>query len=172
MEVKMKRNIYFLGLVLLGSLARLLPHPPNFTPTGALAFFGGNKISNKWIALLVPLAILFLSDAILGWHKTMPFVYGSFVLTALLGKRLGSSLKSRAGGLLLSSLIFFVISNFGVWLTSGMYPHTTSGFFLCYAAALPFLRNEVVSTLVYGFAFFVIASLIEKKALKTASVPS
>ncbi len=158
----MKKNLSYLGLIVLGSVARILPHPPNFTPTGALAFFSGNKIANRLIALAIPLGILITSDLIKGWHATMPFVYGSFAVTVMLGKLFSQSTRSRFAGLLLSSVIFFVVTNFGTWLVDGMYPHTLAGLGICYAAAIPFFRNELAATLFYGSAFFALAALLEK----------
>ncbi|MBI2069700.1 MAG: hypothetical protein HYT79_03780 [Elusimicrobia bacterium] len=158
----MKSNIYYLGLIALGAVARVLPHPPNFTPTGAIAFFGGNKLTNKWAAFLAPLAILALSDLVIGLHGTLPFVYASFLITVALGRIMGSSNAGRVLGLGLSSAIFFIISNFGVWLGSGMYPHTGGGLWSCYLAALPFFRNELAANFLYGGAFFLAAGLIEK----------
>lgn len=157
-----KLNFYYLGLILMGAMARLVPHPPNFTPTGALGFFAGNKIANRWLALGVPLGILALSDIVIGWHATLPFVYVSFLMSVVLGQKLGSSARGKALGLLASSVIFFIVSNFGVWLTSGMYLKTLSGLGVCYAAALPFFRNELAATFIYGLAFFTLADWLEK----------
>lgn len=167
-----KLNSYYLGLILMGAMARLIPHPPNFTPTGALAFFAGNKILNRWLALGVPLTVLALSDLLLGWHDTLLFVYVSFLITVVLGQKFGSSVRGKALGLLASSAIFFVVSNFGVWLTSSMYPKTASGLGLCYIAALPFFRNELAANFIYGFAFFAIAAWMEKKATVPALAQS
>lgn len=157
-----KQNISYIGLILLGAIARLLPHAPNFTPTGSIAFFGGSKLS-KPLAYLIPLAILAASDLIIGWHTTMLYVYGSFLVTVALGQWLRGSTAKTFAGLALSSVIFFFITNFGVWLGSGMYPQNASGLAACYIAALPFLANDFAATLIYGGAFFAAASLIEKK---------
>ncbi|MBI4669057.1 MAG: hypothetical protein HY747_07700 [Elusimicrobia bacterium] len=165
-----KANRYYLGIVILGAAARIIPHPPNFTPTGAIAFFSGSKIINRWIALCVPLAIMILSDAFIGWHQTMPFVYGSFLLCVLLGQRLGQGNVGRLAGLGLSSVVFFITTNLGVWLVSGMYPHTAGGLAACYWAAIPFFRNELAANLIYGGAFYAAAHLIEKRGLAKSEV--
>lgn len=157
-----KLDLFYFGLIILGAAARLAPHPPNFTPTGALAFFAGNKISG-WRAFLFPLAILAISDAFWGWHSLLPLVYASFALTTLLGRRMGQSWPARLAGLSLGSIIFFVITNLGVWAFSNMYPQTGEGLAACYAAALPFFRNELAANFLYGSAFYAAASLIEKK---------
>ncbi len=157
------------AMILAGAVARVLPHAPNFTPTGALAFYSGSKMSLK-AALSISLGILFLSDLVLGWHSTMFFVYAGFALTALLGHALkDTGTAGKISGLAASSLLFFVTTNFGVWLTSGMYPHSLAGLSACYVAALPFLSNELLSTMLYGGAFFGASKMIEH-ALKARGV--
>ncbi|MBI4370251.1 MAG: hypothetical protein HY547_08490, partial [Elusimicrobia bacterium] len=158
-----KLSVLYAGLVLLGALARILPHPPNFTPTGAMAFFAGNKIKNRLLGILIPLGILALSDIVRGWHSTLLFVYGSFVITWALGRFLGSSAMGRSMGLAASSLIFFALSNLGVWLTTSLYPHTMSGLALCYGAALPFLTNELAANVLFGGAFYAVAGAVERR---------
>ena len=128
-----------------------------------MAFFSGNKMAGIW-AYALPMIILLASDAILGWHSTMLFVYAGFFAATWLGRRCGTSRAGRLGGLGLSSAIFFTVSNLGVWLVSGMYPHNLAGLATCYAVALPFLFNEMAATMLYGTAFFWAASWIEKKA--------
>ena len=157
-----KRNVYYLGLVVLGVVARFLPHPPNFTPTGAIAFFSGSKLRGP-MAYLIPLLILAISDLVFGWHSTMLYVYCSFLVTVALGRRLQGSNVIKGTGLALSSVLFFAVTNFGVWFGSGFYPASAAGLLACYTAALPFFFNELASTLLYGGAFFFIASYIEKK---------
>lgn len=157
-----KLDLFYMGLMILGAAARIIPHPPNFTPTGALAFFSGSKI-NGWRAYLIPLGILALADAWIGWHSALPFVYASFLLTTWLGRSLGQSWSGRLAGLGLSSVIFFIVTNFGVWALSGMYPLSPAGLSACYLAALPFFRNEIAANFLYGAAFYAAASLVEKK---------
>src|SRR6266404_7587596 len=109
------RLIVILCLILAAAVSRLIPHPPNLTSVTAVALFGGAYLSYKWMAFLVPLAALFLSDMILGLYPHMEFVYGSFALVVCLGLLLQKKRTPLriAGAAFTSSLLFFVITNFG-----------------------------------------------------------
>lgn len=143
------------GLILIGIIARLLPHPANFAPISALALFSGAYLSKK-NALIIPLIAMFISDIFLGFHTTMPFVYLSFILIALLGQTQSNKIKfTNILALSLSgSLLFFIITNFGVWATTHIYGHTLQGLIDCYTLAIPFYRNTLLGDLVYTGAFF------------------
>jgi hypothetical protein len=162
------RFVALVGVTLAAAATRLLPHPPNVTPLFAMALFGGATFGNRIAAFAVPLAAMFLSDLALGLlfygtavFASMPFVYASFVLTVLLGcwvRRRRCSPVAIAGAALASSILFFLVSNFGVWLQWPLYPRTLEGLVACYIAAIPFFRNalagDAVCTLVLfgGFA--------------------
>lgn len=156
-------------MILLAALSRLLPHPPNFAPIGGMALFGAAYYTRKAWAYLIPIAAMWLSDLILNnlvyaqyfdgfvWlTPTWMFTFGSFALIVLMGTF--TLRKVRVPQLLFSALgastIFFAVSNFGVWLTSGMYPHTWAGLSACYAAAIPFFQNTVLGDLVYSATLF------------------
>ncbi len=142
-------------IILFALVLRLLPHAPNVAPIGAMALFGGAYL-NKRYALVVPLVALFISDYFLGFHRTMPFVYGSFLLTGYIGLRLRNN-KSALNVLaasLISSLLFFIITNFGVWGVSGLYPKTLTGLAQAYYFAIPFFRNTIIGDLLYTGLFF------------------
>ena len=151
------------AITLTAAIARLLPHPPNFTPIGAMALFSGVYFVRKQTALIVPLAAMFLSDVVLGmtlyghaiW-KPMPFVYISFALTVWLGRIIRSKPNpSRiAAATLAGSLLFFIISNFGVWVNWDFYPKTLDGLMACYIAAIPFFRNMLAANVVYTVVLF------------------
>lgn len=151
------------GVVLAAAGARLLPHPPNVTPVAALALFSGAYFANKKAAFAVPLAAMLLSDLVLGLVRygaailpAMPFVYGSFALTVCLGlllRRRRSPLAIGAAALA-GSVLFFVLSNFGVWLRWDFYPKTLEGLARCYVAAIPFFRNTLAGDLVYVVFLF------------------
>lgn len=148
--------MYALVIVLVAS-ARLLPHPPDFTPVGALGLFAGARASGKY-AWLVPVAALLVSDALIGFYSpvVMACVYGGFAVTAGLGGVLLRRRQSavRVGlGALVGSLAFFTLSNFGCWL-AGMYPHTLGGLARCYVMALPFYRNSLLGDLIWSAALF------------------
>lgn len=144
------------GMILAAAASRLIPHPPNFTPIAAMALFGGACFSNQRAAFFVPLAGLFLSDLVLGLHALMPVVYGSFALTVCLGfwLRRQPSAWRVAGAAVASALLFFALTNFGVWALGSLYPKTAGGLVQCYVAAIPFFRNTLLSNLLYsGFLF-------------------
>jgi hypothetical protein len=142
-------------IVIFAAVLRLLPHPANVAPIAGMALFGGTYI-NRGFALLAPLIALFISDIFLGFHKTIPFVYGSFLLTGLLGLWLRK--HKNFGNIVLvtlaSSLLFFLITNFGVWLVGGIYPHTLEGLVRCYSLAIPFFRNTLLGDMFYTGALF------------------
>ena len=143
------------GLLVFGILSRLVPHPWNVTPVMAIALFGGATLPKGW-ALWLPLAIVGISDGLIGWHVTVPFTWGAVLLTSLLGWWLRA--RRSAGrvlvGTLAGSVLFFLVSNFGVWLVGGLYPRTADGFWSCYVAALPFFRNSLAADLVCAAALF------------------
>lgn len=143
-------------LTILAVLGRLLPHPPNFTPLTGATLFGGAKLAKPWNYLL-PIAVLFLTDIFLGFHKTMPYVYVSFLAIAVFGQlflKKKASLWRVAGLSLASSLLFFLVTNFGVWQVGGLYPHTGAGLMESYLMGLPFLRNTVAGDVVFSVGFF------------------
>lgn len=143
-------------LIPLGALARLLPHLPNFTPIGGMALFGAAHGSRS-SAIIAPLAALALSDMLIGGHATMPYVYASFVIIALMGMfvfRNGISMPRVIGASIGSSMILFVVSNFGVWAAGTLYAPTWHGLMTCYLMALPYLRNTMLGDLFYAGVFF------------------
>lgn len=144
------------GLILAAAASRLLPHPPNFTPVGALALFGGACLADKRLAFLVPLAAMFLSDLVLGLHRGMPVIYLCFALVVCLGFRLRCHRRPLpvAAAAVAGALLFYLVSNFGVWARGRLYPLTLDGLATCYGAALPFLQNMLLGNLVYAALLF------------------
>jgi len=159
------RTLVLLIFILAAAVARLVPHPPNFAPIGAMALFGGACFANKRAAFAVPLIAMFLSDVVLGFHRLMPVVYGSFVLIVGLGflLRRRRTLLPIAGAALASSVLFFIFTNFGVWALGSWYPKTWEGLTACYIAALPFFRNTLLGDAVYAAALFGGLALAEKQ---------
>ena len=139
------KSVFVVSLIFFAILSRFLPHPPNFTPIAAIALLSSKGFVNRWVAFLIPIVSLFISDLFLGLHTTIPFVYGSFILIALLGRYVK---KINILTVLLSSSIFFLVTNLGVWLLH--YPLSAEGLFQCYILALPFFLNTVIGDLVYG----------------------
>jgi hypothetical protein len=156
-NIKLNPRLAFVtGVILFGALMRLIPHWPNFTPIAAMALFGGAYFRKKHLALLVPLAAMFISDLILGLHQWMLAVYASFAIVVFIGIYLRN--RVRVGSVLLasvlSSLLFFIITNFAIWLGSPFYPQNTAGLLECYVAGLPFLNNGILGDLFFSTLFF------------------
>lgn len=170
-----------LVLIVLATIARILPHPFNFTPMGAIALFGAAYLGNRGLMVAVPFLSLFISDLYLNnvtYREFMPgftwfssvFSYISFALIVLAGVLVLNQKVSAlriAGSSLGASLIFFLVSNFGVWFESGMYAHTFDGLMLCYAAGLPFLKNTIFGDLAYSTVMFGSFALLTRRSVQT-----
>ena len=156
-----KNFISPLLIIFVAVLMRLLPHLPNFTPIAAMALFGGVYLSKKY-TFIIPLAAMFMSDIFLGFHATMPYVYGSFILAGVIGLWLKNhkSTKNIICSSLISSILFFLITNFGVWV-GGWYPRTFSGLMESYVMGIPFFKNTVIGDLVYTGVFFSAYELVQ-----------
>ena len=152
------RWLFLSSVILAAAASRVLPHPPNFTPIGAMALFGGAYFGNRFAAFAVPLAALFLSDLVVGLHGGIPIVYLCFAATVCIGLRLRShdSLRRVAVASFGSAVLFYLVTNFAVWLGGHgkLYPLTLEGLAACYIAALPFLRNMILGNLVYAAVLF------------------
>lgn len=143
--------------IVAAAFLRLLPHAPNFAPIGAMALFGGAYLDKK-TAFALPLFAMILSDFFIGFDSfsSRLIVYFSFFLISLIGLWLRS--HRSAGNILLASLgaslVFFVITNFGVWVFGTLYPKTIDGLVACFLAAIPFFRNTMAADLFYSGIFF------------------
>ena len=151
-----------LSLTTLGAVARLLPHPPNFAPVGAMSLFAGARLPG-WQAYLVPLALMVITDPILsayyGVHafgQGQLFIYASFLISVWIGRRLKGTENALkiAGYSLASSTQFFLITNFPSWMSGHRYPPTAAGLMACYAAGIPFFRWTILSDLMYSAILF------------------
>ena len=161
-------------MIISGVVARLLPHAPNFTPIAAIALFGGVYLNKKY-ALILPLIAMFIADLFIGFHDTMIYVYGAFLLTGGIGLWLR---KHKSGGVVIgasvvSSLLFFLITNFGVW-AQGMYARDLSGLMQSYVMGLPFLKNTLLGDLFFVGVFFgsyeLIKVLVEKRVFALSKI--
>lgn len=159
-----KREYLLIGFILLTVLVRLIPHPPNFTPIIALALFGSTTFRNKWIGLSLPIIAMSISDLYLGFYSISIWVYSSFFLISLLGTYWKSI---RITNIFISSLLFFIITNFGVWLMG--YPKTWEGFLLCYTMAIPFFINSILGDLFFSYLLKYSFSFTERKILARSS---
>lgn len=147
--------MFALGLLILGVISRLIVHLPNFTPVIALALFGGVYLKKKQ-AVMLPVILMAATDVFLGLHATILFTWGSLALIATIGlwARNRKDFSTLAAASLVSAVLFHVVTNFGVWLVSGMYPQTWAGLAACYTAAIPFFRHMLLSTALYALVLF------------------
>ncbi|HLG98133.1 MAG TPA: DUF6580 family putative transport protein [Bryobacteraceae bacterium] len=150
------------SLTVLGAVARLAPHPPNFSPVGSTSLFSGARLP-VWQAYLVPLALMAITDPIIAAYYGVPafsrmqlFVYASFLISVWLGRglRRSSGISRIAALSAINSIQFFLVTNFGTWLGSQMYPHTASGLASCYMAAIPFFGWTVAGDFFYAGVLF------------------
>lgn len=169
---KQKINLRFgviSGMILLAALSRLIPHPANFAPIGGIALFGAAYYSKHYWAFLIPIVSTWISDLILNnvvyaqyfdhfvwFYSGSLFTYGAFALIVLFGML--TLKKVRVPNLIVSALgasvIFFIVSNFGVWFSGTMYPKDFGGLMACYTAGIPFFKNTLLGDLVYTGVLF------------------
>ena len=156
--------ILICAIIFLISLTRLFPHPPNFTPILALAIFGGAYFPNRIFAITLPVIAMFLSDLIIGFHSQIYAVYGTIIALSLLGNMVKTkNIKNLAITGFSGSIIFFVTTNFSVWLSDGLYPLTFDGLIQSYVMAIPFFHNTLISTLLFLSILFFGYTFAEKK---------
>ena len=150
------RIIVIAGIILFGAVMRLIPHWPNFTPIAAIALFGGAHFQKKHLAFIIPFVALLLSDLVLGLHKWMIAVYISFALVVMIGMLMKNRVKVVPVLLatISASLLFFIITNFAVWIGSPFYPQNVIGLIESYTAGLPFLYNGILGNLFFSILFF------------------
>ena len=153
----LNKNVIYFGLIMIVvSLLRFVPHPPNMTPVIAVSILAVTWFKRPVFQFGFPLLIMLLTDMVIGFHSLMPVVYLAIMCAGLTGfilkKR--SSFSTILGSGLVSSIIFFVMTNFGVWVLSSMYPKTVLGLMSCYVAAIPFFHNTVIATVGVLFGVF------------------
>jgi hypothetical protein len=155
-----------LMIISFGILSRVIVHTFNFTPVLSLALLGGMYLKGRQ-AVLVPLALIVISDFIIGFHNMMFFTWGSIVLISIFGLWLKErkNFVTVLGGSVASAMIFFMVTNFGAWLT--LYPHTIDGLRQCYILAIPFLRSTLVSTVAYSLVFYAAYEWLLKRSQGT-----
>ena len=143
----MKNLNTVVGIVLVLIVSRLIPHPPNFTALIALSFYIPNLFGFRFI---LPVMIgLLISDFIIGLHSSMFFTFGSVLVISLISQKIGLNFVTRLSGALVSAVIFFIITNFGVW-TTGFYGYSFNDLITCYVLAIPFFYGTILSTFLYG----------------------
>ena len=146
-------------------LSRMITEIPNFTATIALVMFTGYLIQNRFLSVLVILVSQVVSDLYLGIYSSMIFVYAAYISIALLSPIIMKKMNTKSVVLssVISPSIFFIISNFGVWLIGSTYTFNLSGLIACYVAGIPFFDESLTSTVLFALTIFSIMKLITKE---------
>jgi len=171
--ILLKKEIFPISIIAILAFARLIPHPPNFTPIIAVAIMSGYFFKNLNFSIIVLLAAMLLSDLFIGFYENVIFVYISLLLITLIFQKISKKVNFKnlfifgfAG-----SLIFFIISNFGVWLLespgldNNPYDKNLQGLIRCYILAIPFFANTLISTLFFTYSAFFANNFHKKKYL-------
>lgn len=157
-------------------LSRVLPHLPNFVPVIAFSIFAYKYSRSLWVSILIPLVSIWISDLVINniiytayfpeftwytpgtFYNVLPYVLIPFIHH--MTKRFKYYWLTTG---MLSSVLFFLISNFGVWVSTQMYTPDLAGLLTCYLAGATFLTNTLLSTLVFGLLFELFAKIIQLK---------
>jgi hypothetical protein len=161
MKEKNKKILFITLFITVAALMRLIPHPPNFVPITAIAIFAGVKLNNIKIAYAIPISIMLISDLFIGFYSISLFVYLAFILIITYSSFIK---KYSIKNIILSSVMFFIITNFGVWLMGG-YPKNIEGLVLCYTMAIPFFTNSIIADLFFSAILYYGFEQIEKRYL-------
>jgi hypothetical protein len=165
-------------MILVAAFSRIIPHMTNFSPLAAISLFGAAHFEKKWQAFLIPIAATWLSDLFISnvlyaqnytsftwFYQGFYWQYASYLLIVLAAififKKV--TITSIVSGIVASTVIFFLVSNFGVWMGSRLYPKSFSGLLACYAAAVPYLQGTLLGNLFYSGALFGGFYLVKKK---------
>ncbi len=159
------RFLVITSMIILAALVRFIPHPPNFAPIAALALFGGKYYTDKKFAFAVPVLVMIITDAVIGFHYLIPAVYISFIMIVGIGfvLRKNNKLSWMIGGSLAASTLFFIVTNFYVWAFGIMYPGSLNGLITCYVAAIPFYFSSLVGDLFYVGVMFMSFEFLTQK---------
>lgn len=166
-----KKEIFSIGLILILTLSRILPHAPNFTPIIAVAVMSGYLFSNIKHCFLIVLFSMLVTDFFLGFYNNMVFVYGSLFLITFIFYKISKkiNLKNLFVYSFAGSLIFFIVSNFGVWALGNVamngvpYEKSLNGLIECYFYAIPFFGNTFLSTIIFSYSAFGASYIFDKK---------
>tara|TARA_Y100000590_G_scaffold139030_1_gene159259 strand:+ start:892 stop:1434 length:543 start_codon:yes stop_codon:yes gene_type:complete len=157
-----KEYFFPIGLILILAFSRLIPHPPNFTPIIAVAIMSGYLFKNIYLSFGALLISMILADVFIGFYNNVPFVYISLLFVAYIFYKINKKInfKNLFFYSLLGPLVFFIISNFGVWATGSLgvydipYEKNLKGLLECYVLAIPFFKNTLLSTLIFVYSAF------------------
>ena len=157
--IALRKEILPIGLILILAFARLIPHPPNFTPIIAVAILSSYFFKNINISILTLLVAMLISDIFIGFYENIIFVYVSLLLITFIFHKISNKINYK--NLILygfaGSVTFFIISNFGVWILGSpglndiAYEKSLNGLIECYIMAIPFFGNTFLSTLIFAY---------------------
>ena len=158
-----------LGIFVVLAASRFIPHPPNFTSLIALSFYVPAMFGLRYLPVLVISFII--TDYFIGFHDVAIFTWGSVLLIGLISKYFIGSIIKRIGGALFGAVIFFIVTNFGVW-SLGFYSYSFEGLILCFTLAIPFFAYSLISTIIFSSLFEAIYKLLsyKKSKLKKSSI--
>lgn len=166
------------SMIALAAFSRIIPHMPNFSPLGVIGLFGAAHFQKKRLAFFIPIAATWLSDLFINnviygqyypkftwFYEGFYWQYGSYLLIFVVGIFISNKVNTQRvlAGALASTAIFFLVSNFGVWLGSSFYPQNSSGLITCYEAAIPFLKGTMYGDLFYSAVLFGSFALAQKQ---------
>ena len=161
----LRLEIFPISLILILAFSRLIPHPPNFTPIIATALMSGFLLKNKHLSLIVVLISMIISDLIIGFYSSYFFVYFSLILIILIFSKFIKKVNFKNLFVLSisSSLLFFVVTNFGVWMMGDLYEKNLNGLALCYILAIPYFTNTLLSTIFFSYSILCLKKLNYRK---------
>ena len=162
-----KKDFFPIILILILAMSRLIPHPPNFTPVISVAIMSGYLFRNIYLSFVVLITSMILADAFIGFYENMLFVYLSLLLIAYIFYKIAGkiNLKNLYIYGFFGSVIFYLISNFGVWYFGNLYEKNFNGLIECYFLAIPFFKNTVLSTIFFTYITFVLDHFFKRKML-------
>ena len=143
----MKLILTSISIFLALAMSRFIPHPPNFTSLLALSFYVPVLFGLRYIPVL--LISFVITDLFIGYHSGTHWTWGSVLVIGLMSQYFSKNINLRLVGSLFGAFIFFLITNFGVWI-SGMYSLTVNGLVECYTLAIPFFTYSLISTILFS----------------------
>jgi hypothetical protein len=169
-EKAVLRTLLIVVMILFAAVLRIVPHPWNLAPVGAMALFSGAVIRNRFVALLFPMLALLVGDFFVGFHILMPVVYASFLISVAIGFWLRDerTVLRLGGAVVLGAIQFFLITNLGVWMFLHSYPRSLTGLAACYVAGLPYFWNTLVGDAFFSALFFGAVFLAERAYARPA----
>jgi hypothetical protein len=152
--MKKETGVFAVILFVMLVLSRLMPHPLNFTALGAVALFAGSLWPKSSLRFAVPLVAMVATDFYFGIYPGIAFNYAAVALSVLVAPKILAPLWAIAGRGALAAILFFIVSNFGVWLQAGIYPMDLAGLTECYIQGLPFFKNQLLSTWLFSAVLY------------------